>query len=459
MKLVLVSPPFGERGQTSKGLPIAPPVLEYLAGLTAKVRPGTVPELIDANVEPFDPDRIEADLVGFTVLTPQAPFVYRAADRLRRRGIRVILGGIHVHARPEEARDHADAILLGEAETEWGRILDDAAAGRLRPVYRATPPDLVDLPRPRTDLWRTRYVFGSFFTARGCPYDCTFCSVHGYFGRRPRFRPIDEVVAEVAASDRRLFWGIDDNVWGTSIPRNIDLYRELARSIRFKYWFGSADLATVDHPRAGELLTWARRGGLRAVLVGWESESRDSLIEYRALSKQGKRRVEAIRKIRDHGIEVMLFVMLGGRNDAPDDYLRLLDLCDRLGVSAHPTMTTPFPGTELYERYRPHLFPDRTAWDFCDGNHANFRHDHPWMTRENREAALFWLRAELFTLPRILRRIPKIGRAGFPASHIMSWMLQYPQGRAFRELLESRPDLDPARIRRELEAQREPYRA
>jgi len=199
MKVILVSPPFGKGGQKSKGLPIAPPVLEYLTGLTYSVRPDTEVELIDANKEPFDPEYIEADLIGFTVLTPQAPWVYRMADRLRALGKKVVLGGIHVTALPEEAKPHADAIVLGEAENVWREVLDDAQRGKLKPVYNGGFPELKGLPRPVTNLWRTRYVYGYFQTSRGCPHRCTFCSVHKFFGGKVRVRPIDEVIEEVAS--------------------------------------------------------------------------------------------------------------------------------------------------------------------------------------------------------------------------------------------------------------------
>ena len=437
MKLLLVSPPFGEKGQKSKGLPIAPPVLEYLAGLTFKVRPDVEVELIDANKEPFDPDDVTADLVGFTVLTPQAPWVYRTADRLRAAGKQVLLGGIHVTALPDEAGRHADAIVLGEAEDIWGGLLDDAGTRSLKAVYRGGFPSLSGLPRPVTHLWRTSYVYGYFQTSRGCPHRCTFCSVHQFFGGTVRVRPIDEVVAEVAASKRRLFWGIDDNVWGVNMNYTIDLYREMGNTLRGKSWFGSGDLVSVDHPRAGELLTNARRAGLTAVLVGWESNNIGSLEEYKATTKQGRQRRDAIRKIRDHGIEVMLFMMIGGRQDRPEDYEGILKLCDELKVSAHPVMTTPFPGTELYELYRPYLIPD-LDWDCFDGNHAVFTHDDPAMSVAFREESIVRLRAELFTLPRILGRIPQISWKGFPMSHITSWMIQYPQGRAFRQFARER---------------------
>lgn len=356
---------------------------------------------------------------------------------------------------PEEAKQHADTVVLGEVENFWREILDDAEKDRLKPSYSGERPVLEGLPHPVTDLWKHghSYLFGSFFTARGCPFRCTFCSVHKFFGQRIRFRPIKEVVNEVASFPRRLFWGIDDNVWGTKISRNIELYKEMAKNIRFKYWFGSADLVTVEHPRADELLTWARRAGLRAVLVGWESKNFEALKEYWALSKQGRRRLESIKKIRDHGIEAILFVMVGGRKESLEDYLRILELCDKCDVSAHPTMVTPFPGTELYEEYKPYLYPGYD-WDYFDGNHALFEHPDPLMTKKNREEALLWLGAELFTLPRILRRIIRISIVGFPASHIMSWMIQYPQGRAFREVLEARKDFNPQEIKSLLQGAR-----
>jgi len=435
MKLLLVSPPFGEKGQKSKGLPIAPPVLEYLTGLTYEVRPDVEVKLIDANKEDFDPDKVDADVVGFTVLTPQAPWVYRMSDRLRAGGKQVVLGGIHVTALPDEAKRHADAVVLGEAEKIWKDLLDDAGKRSLRPVYDGGFPDLEGLPKPVGDLWNTKYVYGYFQTSRGCPFSCTFCSVHRFFGGKVRMRPIEDVVKEVASSKWKLFWGIDDNIWGVNVKRSIELYREMGENIRGKWWFGSGDLTSVQHPRSDELLRNARKAGLTAVLVGWESNNLSSLEEYKAVSKQGRQRRDAIKKIRDHGIEVMLFIMVGGRRDVREDFDGILKLCDELKVSAHPVMTTPFPGTELYEMYRPYLI-EGLDWDSFDGNHAVF--EHPTMTPEEREDAIVRLRADLFTIPKILRRMTQISWKGFPMSHITSWMIQYPQGRAFRQFAKER---------------------
>jgi radical SAM superfamily enzyme YgiQ (UPF0313 family) len=427
MKLLLLSPPFGEKGQMSKGLPIAPPVLEYLTGLTYQVRPDIEVELIDANKERFSPDEVDADIVGFTVLTPQAPWAYRMADRLRALGKKVVLGGIHVTALPEEAGRHADSIVLGEAEHVLKQVLDDAESDRMKPVYEGRFPELNSLPRPVTNLWKTRYVYGYFQTSRGCPYSCTFCSVHQFFGGRVRMRPVMDVVTEVAESKWRLFWGIDDNIWGVDVNKTIELYKEMAKNIRGKWWFGSGDIRSVQHPRSRELLTNARRAGLTAVLVGWESNNLSSLEEYRAVTKQGKERRDAIKKIRDHGIEVMLFIMVGGRQDTREDFEGIFKLCEELKVSAHPVMTTPFPGTELYDMYRPYLISG-LDWDSYDGNRAVF--EHPVMGPREREEAIIKLRSDLFSIPKILHRMSQVSWRGFPMSHITSWMVQYPQGRA-----------------------------
>ncbi|MBI4710525.1 MAG: radical SAM protein, partial [Nitrospirae bacterium] len=253
---------------------------------------------------------------------------------------------------------------------------------------------------------------------------------HKFFGGKVRMRPIQEVVEEVANSKWRLFWGIDDNIWGVNIEKTIELYKEMAKNVRGKWWFGSGDIRSVQHPRSHELLTNARRAGLTAVLVGWESNNIFSLEEYKAVTKQGRERRDAIKKIRDYGIEVMLFIMVGGRQDTREDFEGIMKLCDELKVAAHPVMTTPFPGTELYEMYEPYLIRG-LGWDSFDGNHAVF--EHPSMSPKERENAIIKLRADLFDIPKILGRMCRISLKGFPMSHITSWMIQYPQGRAFKE--------------------------
>jgi radical SAM superfamily enzyme YgiQ (UPF0313 family) len=462
MKITLISPPFGEYVKSSKlisiarldeiqkseGLPIAPPVLEYLAGLTEKVAPDVELELIDANREDLDIEALSSDLVGISVLTPQAPWAYRTADRLRQRSVKVILGGMHVTVLPEEAKRHADSVVIGEAEGIWDQVINDfkdsmdSGQPKLKPFYHGPQLPLVGLPQPKRGLLKTRYPMGSFFTARGCPFKCKYCSVYRFFGNNIRHRPIEDVVREIAQSPYRMFWNVDDNIWGAGIERSIELYVELYRELSInskkKFWIGSGDLTSVQTSKGERLLKWASKSGLTLTMVGWESENVASLKEWNALIKQGEKREDAIRKIRDHGIDVMMFLMLGGREDTPDDYKRALDICDQLGVMPHPMQLTPFPGTELYEDYKPYLIPDR-GWEYYNGNRVVFYHDDPRMSVENRESALFWLRAEAFSPRRVLNRLWCLKFKGFPMTHITSAMIQIPMGRAFREIREGNP--------------------
>lgn len=449
MKFTLISPPFADTTgtgglasltkidelQKSQGLPIAPPVLEYLAALIESVAPDMEIELIDANREDLDLEKLHSDIVGLTVLTPQALWCYRTADFLRKRGIKVVLGGIHVTVLPEEAAPHADSVVIGEAESVIEELITDAKNGKLKQFYKGEQLPLVGLPRPKKGLLKTKYPMGSFFTARGCPFRCKFCSVYKFFGNNIRHRPIEDVIAEVAESPYRMLWNVDDNIWGAGIDRSIqlylELYKELSKASKKKYWIGAGDLVSIQTKKGDEMLRAAKESGLTMVMVGWESENVESLKEYNALLKQGKARRDAIKKIKDHGIDIMLFVMIGGRKDTPEDYQRIVDLCDELEVMAHPMLVIPYPETELYQEYKPYLIPGR-GWDYYNGNWSVFYHDDPRMTPEFREEAMIELRANLFTLPRIAKRLWGLSYKGFPMTHLTSFIVQYPMGRAFR---------------------------
>lgn len=430
-KITIIAPPFGSK--IKEVLPLAPPVLAYLAGFIHRIRPDIEIRLIDANREDVDADTIETDMVMISVLTPLAPWAYEVADRLRLRGIPVVLGGWHVTVLPEEAKVHADSVVVGEAEGVLETLLSDAENGCLKPYYHGHAIDLKGLPRPETHLLKHTYPFGSYFTQRGCPHGCSFCSVRKFYGPNIRMRPIKEVVEEVAASPYRLFLNGDDNVWGSDTNRAIELFREMSVSCKRKWWFGSADLLSVQSARGDELLKWARKANMTSVMVGWESSNPDTLAEYNASHKQGRSGREAIKKIKGHGIDVVAFIILGGRTDSAEDFDRALDLCDELGIAAHPVLLHPLPGTELYDRYKMYIYKD-ADWSMFDGGHAVFEHEDSTMTREFREEKLFWLRAEIFSRMRIIRRLAGMSWKGFPMVHVSSYMHQNEMRKGFKRL-------------------------
>ncbi|WP_243371765.1 radical SAM protein [Geotalea sp. SG265] len=419
MKLAIIKPPlpFG-------WAPIAPPILEYLAALTRKADPYIEIELINTSATPEAIDRLQCDLASISILTPTAVPGYRIAEKLRARGIKVVFGGMHASAMPEEAKQHGDAVVVGEAESVWPQVLQDFRAGRLKPFYHGEHIPLDDMPTPLYGLLKGKEQFRVVSTSRGCPYNCTFCSVKPFMGAEIRFRPIEHVVRDVAAIPEKMYINGDENIWWEGFEqRAIDMFTALKGS--GKKWMGFGSLRPVLSPAGSRMLNAARECGMLTAWVGWEAISDDSLKAYKATGKVGVDRERAIKTLKDHGIDVSIFYMLGSREDTLDDFKRSVELCDRLGVSMHPSLVVPYPGTELAKQYEPYMYKD-LGWEYYTGAFALFDHPDPAMTAEVREELFHKTFLELLSLPRIFRHMFRIPLAGFPHAHIISLMSQLP---------------------------------
>ncbi|MGE5237858.1 MAG: B12-binding domain-containing radical SAM protein [Chloroflexota bacterium] len=421
MKLAIIFPPL-PFGWT----PVAPPSLEYLAALTLRADPDIEIELISVSADPGAIDRLECDLAAISILTPTAVPGYRIAEKLRGRGIRVIFGNMHASAMPEEARQHGDSVVIGEAESAWPQVIRDFRSGQLQPFYYGEQMPLDDLPTPLYGLLKggRRHQFRIVNTSRGCPFNCTFCSVRKFWGSKIRFRPIDHVVRDVAAIPEKMYINGDENVWWVGkTERAIELFTALRGSR--KKWMGFGSLSPVLSPEGPRMLKAARECGLLSVWVGWESISDEGLRELSAGSKIGADRERAVKTMRDHGIDVSLFYMLGSRHDSLDDFKRSIDLANRLGVSMHPSLTVPYPGTKLREQYQPYLYKN-LGWEYYTGAYALFEHPDPAMTPEVREELFFQTSLELLSLGRVLKHMKNVPLQGFPHAHILSLMSQIP---------------------------------
>ena len=159
----------------------------------------------------------DVDLVGITVMTELALRAYHIADTYRRKGVKVVMGGIHPTVLPDEALEHADAVVVGEAEGVWPRLVSDAASGQMQRIYRAGKmTDLKGLPKPRRDLFPGTKCQGyipipiGVETSRGCPYDCEFCCIGQTLGQQYRVRPVQEVIAEIESIDSPHLFFVDD---------------------------------------------------------------------------------------------------------------------------------------------------------------------------------------------------------------------------------------------------------
>lgn len=419
MKLCIIFPPL-PFGWT----PVAPPILEYLAALTRREDPSIEIELISASATPDAFDKLECDLASISILTPTAVPGYHIADGLRARGIKVVFGGMHASAMPEEAKQHGDAVVIGEAESAWPEVLRDFRAGQLKPFYRGEQIALDDLPTPLYGLLKGGHQFRIVNTSRGCPYNCTFCSVKPFYGADIRFRPIDHVVRDVCAIPEKMYINGDENIWWQGFEqRAIDMFTALKGS--GKKWMGFGSLRPVLSPAGSRMLNAARESGMLTVWVGWDAISDESLTAYKADGKVGVDRERAVRTLRDHGIDVSLFYMLGSREDSLDDFKRSIEVADRLGVSMHPSLVVPYPGTELRQQYEPYLYKE-LGWEYYTGAYALFGHPDPAMTPEAREEAFYESSLELLSLPRVLRHMFKVPLSGFPYAHILSLMNQLP---------------------------------
>jgi len=429
MKLSIVSPQFPFSGR----VPLVPPILEYLAALTHREAPNFDIQLVDANQRQITPEDISAETVAISVMTATAPWAYRFADDCRQIGKKVIMGGIHPSALPEEAAYHADSVVVGEVESVWGRVLADIESGNLSKFYQGERKALDNLPMPIDGKLKGNYQFRAFFTMRGCPYRCTFCSVRRFYGDTIRYRPISRVVDEIEACAGKLWFNGDDNIWGGDIQRSINLFDAISQGTK-RHWYGFGDFRSLQGADGAKMLASARKSGLFSVWAGWESDEQ-YLGTFNAGGKQGSNRESTVKQMQDAGIDVTLFVVLGGRQDSIDSFKRTLELSERLQVGIHPVLLTPLPGTELYDQYREHLLPG-LGWESFTGVNAVFEHPDPEMSQVRREEEYHRLSNDLFRFERIVNRVGKISSDGFPMSHIYSFMMQVPMKHALSKAYE-----------------------
>jgi radical SAM superfamily enzyme YgiQ (UPF0313 family) len=288
-------------------------------------------------------------VVAISALTASILEAYALSSALRERGIRVVLGGLHVTACPVEAARHADAIVVGDGEPVWTAVLEDARAGALQQRYRARQPfDLADAPLPRFDLLgpseRPRYTLQS---SRGCPFACDFCAASRLLGPY-RVKPADRIAAEldaIRAIDARPFIELaDDNTFARGGPHDDVLDAFAASGAR---WFTEADW------RLGENEAVLRRlaaAGCVQVLVGLES----LVHEHRGMGakKSGlPRMIDAVRAIQAAGVAVIGCFIVGSDGETPESVERLRAFLDEDPCAdAQITLQTPFPGTALRRR-------------------------------------------------------------------------------------------------------------
>lgn len=312
------------------------------------------------------------DLVGISALTARIDAAYSVAAAFRNRGIKVVMGGLHVSALPEEALQHCDAVVTGGAEGAWPRVVQDAAAGNLQRRYdgaraRVFEPALYQMPRFDFLAGRS-YNRVTVQTSRGCPRACEFCAsspqITTAFNQKPVSVAIEEIREARRYFSQPFFEFADDNTflnktWGREFLRG--LRREEIR------WFTETDASVADDP---ELCRLIGESGCRQVLIGMESPRPGDLAAVDPLGWKQRRAdgyLRLIDTLQSLGVSVNGCFIVGLDHHTPDIFPELLDFVRMSGLAeVQFTVTTPFPGTSLHRRLKQEgrLLTDR-YWDAC----------------------------------------------------------------------------------------------
>jgi len=360
-------------------------------------------ELFDERLEPL-PFDIDTDLVAMTVETYTARRAYQVADRFRKRGIRVVMGGYHPTLLPDEALGHADAIVKGDAEGVWGQVVADARADRLRRIYEDDGFPPLDGPLPDRSIFDgKKYApVGLVQFGRGCRFNCTFCSIRAFYGNNLRQRPIDDVVEDIRCSGKRHIFLVDDNLF---VDR--DKARALFEAL-VPLGISWSCQVSIDIARDEELVRLMRRSGCISALIGFESLNPDSL---RQLNKHWNTKWQsyddAIEVFRDAGIMLYGTFIFGCDTDSPDAFGDTVEFALRNKfVLANFNPLTPTPGAPLYDQLlnEGRLLHDRWWLDPGFG-YGDATFEPRGMTAKELTAGCFAARREFNTARSIVGRM------------------------------------------------------
>jgi tRNA A37 methylthiotransferase MiaB len=398
------------------------------------------PAIVDETLEAFDPASVcRGDVVGIGIHTGNALRGYAIGRAAHERGAAVVYGGIHATLYPDEAREHghADAIVKGDGDHVWARVLRDWQAGTLEAVYDGGRVAGAAFLPARWDLLPSdRYMWGSVQTVRGCPKHCSFCSVWKTDGQQPRQRGVDAVLTEIVALRRLGFRFIllaDDNFYPVTLTDlrlaerqgNHTRLRELRdiRQQRFDLMERLAELPddmvfytqiTMEAAEDPAFLDAMRRARIRGALVGVESVTPEGLKSvFKDFNSAGDRLVAELQTFRRHGIHVLGSFIFGLASDRADSFDATADLAQQAGVAfAQFVMLTPFPGTVDFARWEQtdaaaavhDGVPLSRYWLIPAANRPKIYSAHPTMTADEirRRTQATWDR--FYSLPMIWQR-------------------------------------------------------
>jgi len=424
-KIVLISPTSTRPGLILKFFRFPPLNLALLAALAPEYNYKIIDENIDS-VKLNSKEIKQADLIGLTVMTVQAPRAYELADKFKKMGKIVVMGGMHVSAIPEEAIRHCNAVVVGEAEGVWPKLLKDCEEGKLKKIYKNEQlPDLSNLPFPRRELLkRENYIVANTLQiSRGCPFNCSFCAVSRFFGKKYRLRPIEEVIKEIKRmkEDDKLsywrkimgkFWNkmntgvfafLDDNIFGQA-----DYARRLFKAlIPLKILWGAQTSVNIARPENEDLLELAAKSGCKFVFVGFESINQSSLNEAAKKINKPEMYKKAVELFHRYGISVLGAFIFGFDSEDKSIFKRTVDFAKSIKLDlAQFTILTPLPGTVLMEKLKKEKRIIEKDWSMYSFGTSVFK-PLKMSTQELTEGEE-WAIRKFYSWSSILKRLPSL---------------------------------------------------
>lgn len=377
-----------------------------LATVASLTPPGVDIKITDENIEEINFDE-NIDIVGITCNTFLAPRAYEIADEFRKRGVKVVLGGIHPSMLPEEAIQHADTVVIGEAENLWSGLINDYKEGCLKRFYKsAEKPSLDNQLIPRYDLLKNeKYASHVVQATRGCPYDCEFCSVRPMFGNKYRCKPAKNILKEIETLikiQNKLIFFSDDNIVG-----NRAMTKELiSKLITFNITY--IVQVPISIANDDDLLELFAKSKCRRFFIGFESLCERNL---RQISKPKCNKVEEyaknIEKIQSYGIEVQGSFIFGCDCDDETVFENTVNFINDTNIASPVfNILTPFPGTRLFERLKNENRILHTDWSKYDASHVCFM--PKMMNPEVLQNGYIWARQQVYSYESIFKRLKNL---------------------------------------------------
>ncbi|UCH96993.1 MAG: B12-binding domain-containing radical SAM protein [Candidatus Aminicenantes bacterium] len=407
MKILLISPCINPDTKTPKGTMMPQLSLHLLHGLTPTEY---LVKIVEEELEDIHFDE-ECDLVGITCMTGNAPRAYFIAEQFRKRGKKVVLGGVHPTILPDEALKYADSVAIGEAEGVWEQLLEDFKKGKLKRVYQVKNPSLKRYISTKTKNSGKKRSFKimPIMTTRGCPYNCDFCCVHDLFGKTLRHIPIKNVVRDIEESNGKTYMFLDDNIIGN--PKYAKELFAAIKPLNIK-WAGQA---SISFSKDSELMKLAAQSGCAGLFIGLETVSKNQQEKMRKLIKDTYELEEAIKKIKDNGIHVHASMVFGFDEDTKNTFYETLEFLNKNMIgTASFNILTPYPGTELYNRLKRENRLITEDWKYY--NHATVVFKPKNLTPIELQEGRLWLKKEFIKISSILKRLP--GNLSHPLLHL-----------------------------------------